>query len=296
MKKRGILLAALIALLLSCRLGEVAEKITPSAPSPGFQVTETPLNLSASPSPTASMGLPLPQESPEEVAKKYYEALVSKEFEEAVNYLSDYSLSLSGTTRQQVVSYFEQQDFKGWRMVDYRVLETKELGADVVIVRVLTKEQAGNNDPQTYDFWVALRKEEERWRLNWNLIVDDVVLNVEPQTVNDVTVQPLRIARYTDRLVLVLKIENNSDRKHFWGWAGEKIASFRFGNRIVDVIGRLEIEPSRTYPDAWVKVDGFYDVYPSTVSLFGWRWASSNSPNLPDPACTPWAYHFDFEQ
>lgn len=304
MRRRGIVLAALMVLLLSCQLGEMAEKITPTVvpethlpivPSPALQITETPLELLASPSPGTTIGSSLPQESPEEVAKKYYEALVSREFEEAVNCLSDYSLSLSGTTRQEVISFFEQQDFKGWRMVDYRLVETRVLSDDLVLAHILTKEQLGDSEPQVYDFWVALRREGERWRLNGNLIVDDVVLNVEPQTINGVSVQPVQIVRYTDRLVLILQIENKNDRGCFWGW-GNKVAVFHFGGEVVDVTGSLQIEANRTYTNVRVHVSGFHSTYPSAVDLVGWCWASQYVSSLPDPACTPWEYHFVLTQ
>ncbi|GEM_PF-1567082 len=258
--------------------------VTYETPSAGFTTADTP---------TPGLPVSVSSEKLEATVKDYYDALKIRDFERAIAHLSDYSLSIHGWTRQDILAFFIQQDFRGWRFVDYRIIETKNLRDDLALVRVLTKEQTGADEPQTFDNWVAWRMEEGQWRLNWNLVVDDRVPNVEPQTINNLTIQPVRIVRYTNRIRLILKIENKNDRICHWGWGGENIAIFHFGDRVVDVSGRLKIEANRLYPDVYVDVEGFYSTYPSSVDLVGWRWAVSSVPELPDFESS-WSYQFVF--
>lgn len=246
--------------------------------------------------PAATPTVVNPEKSPEEIEKMYLQFLVRREFKRAASLVSDYSLSLEGKSRQDIVSYFNKQDFRGWRILDYRIGRSYRLKDDVVLLDVMTKEKKGNNEPQSYDFLVALRKENGRWRINWGSIVDDMILKVEPQVVNSVSVQPVRAIRYTDKIVLVVRIQNNNQRGCFWGWAGAKVATFYFDeSQLVDVPfdSPLKIDPKRTYPDAYVVVNGEFKTYPVAVDLVGWRFASKTFPDLPEPGETPWKYHFD---
>jgi len=234
--------------------------------------------------------------SPEEAGKTFYEALKRGNFEKAVSMYSEYYLSLTGNTRGSLRTAFEKSAFEGWKLLDYRIIESKMLNDQTALLRVLTKEETSNGDKnvKTYDFWVALRKENGQWLFNGS-IVDDRIIKVEPQNVNGVIVQPVRVIRFVDKLILVLRIENTNDRGCFWGWAGVTIATFYFGEKVFDVSGELKIEPNRIYPDAYVKLDGFQETYPNKVILSQWQWASETSPNLPEPLGETWSYSFDLQ-
>lgn len=227
-------------------------------------------------------------------AKKYYEALKRDDYVEAVNLISEYSLSLTNSTREDVRISLDKAAFNGWKLLDYRIVESQILDERTALIHVLTKELM-ENEPQNYDFWVAFRKENGQWHLNLNSLVDDRTVDTTPQNINGVSVQPIQIIRYVDKVRIVLKIENTNQRGCFWGWAGDKVATFYFGEQAYDVQGSLEIKSDRVYPDAYVELKGFYETYPNKILLSGWQWASKTSPNLAEPGSEKWQYTFEFE-
>jgi len=279
----------LVAALLACQMTKSAAGDEPvSTRDPATLVpSTTATSMPEEAEPPAIQG-------PDATVTAYLEALQQRRFEQAAAFISDYSLSLLGLRRQDIISHFEQQDFEGWRLLDYRVTESQELDEDLVLVHALIKEQIGRDEPQNYDVWWALRREGGEWRINWGALVDDRPLDIEPQTINDLTLQPLRIIRYADRMRLLFRIENNSDRGCIWGWAGEEAAAIHFGDQIVSVSGTSEdIAPQRVYPDAYVDIDGFRETYPTAVDLTGWRQADERHPQVPDGWGDSWAYHFE---
>lgn len=287
----GRILPLVLTLLicLACQVTKKAGEPPPTA-TPGSRLPV----MSSAPTVTREATATPAARGPEATTTAYLEALQQRRFEQAVAFISDYSLSLLGLSRQDVLSHFEQQDFEGWQLLDYRVTESQELDEDLVLVHTLVREQSGRDEPQTYNVWRALRREHGEWRINWNLVIDDRLLDVEPQTINGLTVQPLRIIRYTDGMRLLFRIENNSSRGYIWGWAVEEVALFHFGEQIVSVSGVYEtIAPERAYPEAHTTIEGFYSTYPDAIDLAGWVQASEEHPRVPVPFATPWTYHFE---
>ena len=295
------LLLSLTAALFIVAIAGCQSKTTssPQTPSPiSVSSATSTVVLEVTPTPTRVPATPTvanPEKSPEEIEEMYLQSLMQREFEQAASLISDYSLSLEGKSRQDIVSFFDKQDFSGWKILDYRIKESYQLKDDVILLHVMTKEKNGNNEPQSYDFWVTLRNENGHWRINWDSIIDDMVLKVDTQVVNNVSVQPVRAIRYTDKISLVLRIQNNNQRGCFWGWADANVATLYFESQSVDVpfVSPLKIDPQKTYPDVHVIVNGEFKTYPVAVELVGWRFASTTSPNLPEPGETPWKYHFD---
>lgn len=301
---RLILLPTLLLIAgLACQMTQISEKtVTPTSQS--ASATSTPVIEIPTSEATLAQATPTsePQKAvspvidkPEDAEAAYLEALKQRDFEQVAALVSDYSISVDGVSRRDVVSFFEKKDFDGWKLVDYRVKESRLLDDQSALVYVMTKEQSGEGEPQSDDFWVAIRKENGQWRVNWALLVDELVLNVESQTVNNVSIQPMKIIRYTNKMRLFMRVENANDRGCFWGWVNDEIATFHFGDQPVGVSGSLGIEPDRTYPDVYVDINGFYETYPMAVSLSKWRWASETSPDLPDPGGASWAYAFDLQ-
>jgi hypothetical protein len=294
MMKRIVIVFLLVNLILSACKPVPKPTHTPSPTQlPTTAPTSTPTAIpTATPTNTPSPSV----SSPEEAGKTFYEALKRGNFEKAVSMYSEYYLSLTGGTRESLRQYFEKSAFEGWKLLDYRIIESKMLNDQTALLHVLTKEETNDEDKKvkTYDFWVALRKENGRWLINGS-IVDDRFVNVNPQNVNGVIVQPVRVIRLVDKLMIILRIENTNNRGCFWGWVDSTIATIYLGEQVFDVSGSIKIEPNRIYPDAYVQIDGFMETYPNKVVLSQWQWASETSPELPEPSGETWSYSFDLQ-
>jgi hypothetical protein len=242
---------------------------------------------------------PAAEPGPQEVIAAYAEALRERDFEKAASLFSDFSLAAFGTNREAVQLEFEKRDFSGWRLLDYQIKGSRLLDEQTAMVQMFTKQQNSEGEqPQTLDFYAALRYEEGQWRPNLNNILYHTQLNVPAQTVNDVTARPTWIARYTDKVQLFFSVVNGTDRNVVWGDAQEKTATFHFADQSQDVTFThgYAVGANANLPNVTVYVAGFFDAYPTAVELFNWRWARQDSPTLPDRSGETWSYAFSLPQ
>jgi hypothetical protein len=296
MMKRIVIVFLLVNLILSACKPVPKPTHTPSPTQlPTTAPTSTPTAIpTATPTNTPSPSV----SSPEEAGKTFYEALKRGNFEKAVSMYSEYYLSLTGGTRESLRQYFEKSAFEGWKLLDYRIIESKMLNDQTALLHILTKEETNDEDKKakTYDFWVALRKENGQWLINGS-IVDDRFVNVNPQNVNGVIVQPVRVIRFVDGFKIVLRIENTNNKRCFWGFPEATTATVYFGELAFDVYVSkfVKIEPNRVYPNAYISTDKFLEIYPNRVILSQWRWADETFPELPDMQGETWSYSFDLQ-
>lgn len=299
------LVGLMIVITVGCQSNQTATPtLVQSVPSstntsqaiPIIEPTETSIPLPTNtPTSTPPPTMQTPEEAAETVYATYFEALQQKDFDKAASLLSDYGLQVSGNTREDIVAYFKKQDFGDWELVSYQILDSRLLDDKIALVHNLSKEQTGKNDPEIFDSWGALRLEQGQWRINWNLIVDDLTLNLQSQAVNGVVIKPIQIIRFTNKQRFFLSVENTNQRRVFWGWAGQDIATFHFGSETIAVSGNLKVEPEQTYPSVYVDVEGMYENYPTSIELGNWQWGSKTSSDLPEPGGEKWAYNFEFQ-
>jgi len=219
----------------------------------------------------------------------YMEAAHQRDFKRMASFLSDYSLQLLGTTREEARIDFEKLDFEGWRSVEHRIVATREINSEIVLIRAFEK-SGYNNQFDTYDWWSSLRKEKDGWRVNLDNIVDHIILDIEPQTINDVTVQPTLVVRYTNKLCLYMIVDNANDRAIHWGWGNELIATAFFGNEAEDKWGALQLQSKRNYPNMYLEFDGWHETYPTSIILYSWYMSMESNPQF--SSGESWSYEF----
>jgi hypothetical protein len=238
-------------------------------------------------------------EGPEKTVTDRCQALIKKDFNQAANLFSEYSLRLFDLTRQDIVMRYQTLDFKGWKLVDCRRLESKKFDDQTILIHLLMKEQTGEQEPQYYDGWQALRLEEGQWLINWNDVIDTLPMAVESQTVNGVTLQPTQLIRYTDKIRLLFNVGNANKRAAFWDLAGQKVATFKIADQTVIVRGMNEtpfrIDAENTYTGAYAEVPGLQTVYPTGVDLTNWTWPDAKNPNIPNLEGQMWSFQFEFQ-
>lgn len=232
---------------------------------------------------------------PVDIGKEYYEANRQRDYPKVASLVSDYSLTFLSMTREGVQSTLAKKDAEGWRILDYRVLESKAVDPQKTLIHVQTKETAKGEEGKIYDFWGALRQENGQWRMNIGALIDDMPLNLKPQTYKDVTVQPQHIIRYVDKMRLVLAIENNGERGCFWGWGDEPMARIHFRQNASDVTGSVKVDPKKSYKDAFIDIKGFYPEYPVSIELVKWQWADKKKPDKPEKKGDLWFYNFTIQ-
>ncbi|MDY7077928.1 MAG: nuclear transport factor 2 family protein [Chloroflexota bacterium] len=223
----------------------------------------------------------------------YLDALKRQDIERAASVVSEYSLALSDNSRENIIAQLEKKVSEGWRLVDYEIIETRMLDNQLVLMYITTRERVSNNESRDCYYWTVLRQENGQWRINWNRVVDAHTLHVQPQTVNGVTIQPMQMICYAEKVRFVLDIENSNTRGVFWGHAGEKVGAFHFGDRVLDALGDLHIGPECTYPGAYIEARGIYKACPTAVDLLSWRWASRFASKFPEPRGETWCYSVD---
>lgn len=287
---------ALLTTLVGCdKLSQINLPITPQS-APGATATlavEQTSAIAVTPTPTT-----LP-EGPEKTVIDRCQALIKKDFNQAANLLSEYSLQLLGLTRQDIVIRYHTLDFKGWRLVDCRLLESKKFDDQTMLVHLLMKEQTGEQEPQYYDGWQALHLEGGQWLVNWNDVIDALPLAVESQTVSGVTVQPTQLIRFTDKIRLVFNVENANKRAAFWDLAGQKVATFYIADQAVGVRGvnatPFMIDAESSYTGVYAEVPGLQATYPTGVDLTNWTWPDAKDLLIPNLEGQKWSFKFMFQ-
>ncbi len=228
---------------------------------------------------------------PEDVVKAYCQAAIGGDFEKAVTYISDYSLAIAKITRDDLIAQMREAYFSGSVATDYLVTGS-EVFDGYYLVHVMFKFM-GSEGPYTDDWIAPLHLEADQWKINIGNIIDDRLIDVEPQTVSGVTVQPVQILRYTDTIRVVFSVRNDNPVPVFWGWVGVKGTLNFPGLHYEETDDHISFEADRGYPDAYVQFSGEFPEYPLSMDMTQWALATANTPNMPGFG-TPWSYHFDF--
>jgi hypothetical protein len=279
----------------------IAPIISPVTPAAGGETAASPGEAAEAEGATTEIVEPTPPtEGPEKAVFEHCEALKAGDFAHAADLLSEYSLGVANLTRHDVIIRYETRDFMGWKLVDYRILESKPFDSQTTLVHTLLKEQTGEEPPEYFDLWLPLRQEDGVWRLNYERFIDDLPLDVPAQTSNGVNVQLVRLLRYSDYLRLELNIENPTKKTLYWDIPGQPSAIYTFGEEttIVPSIRNepLHIDAGSTLNGAYFDATGLYQNYPDAVDLIGWAWADAKNPNTPNLSGSRWSYSFTLQQ
>lgn len=278
--------------------------------------TETPTATStetATPSPT----IPAPAAAVA-VVHEFCEALLDNDDQRAAALFSDYSLEI---IRQELYGSFNDPQyltqFYGILTTRCVVIDSRLLDDETPLVLVEIHESGIAQDQ-----WLALRMENGVWRINYGEVIEQKVLDIEPQTINGVTVELLSLTRTIDGIEIAVHVSNSTSSWVHWGSDRKPKATLIFGsdeynitdlaptnfepfeNNTIFIITAMApstvqpfvtLDPSRLFPvevtNPTVILDGLYATNPTEVYLINWEWGRDHTPQ-PDQIDALWIYHF----
>jgi hypothetical protein len=146
-------------------------------------------------------------------------------------------------------------------------------------VATATPAQAGTVNPgptaipaDVKDELWPFRLENGAWRYNWNNLIDFRTLNAPAQTMNGVTLLPLQLNRYSDRIALVVLVQNRTTESVVFGQLNETLGTFQFGDQtVVAETTRWILNPLRSVPGATLEIKGLYAAFPDSVEIRKWK-------------------------
>jgi hypothetical protein len=239
------------------------------------------------------------QEKPESTLEKYFKLVQNKHFHDAVGMFSDYSLVFFKTPAEEMESDFVKYDMAGYKIDEYRLVNTQFVSQDTAIIKVIMKTENSGKAAQVAEDSYVLHWENQ-WKLNLNHLVDYTDLFVKKQTIRGVTIRPLRFVRYTNTLHLQFCLDNANKQNILWGWGGAGQSTFHFARDQYDSqssgIGGIQIEANRGNLILRTAIAGFYEALPDQVDVRGFTLASKASPLVPANPSDTWNYTFMFSQ
>jgi hypothetical protein len=237
--------------------------------------TLTPVPTIARPTPTATaLG---DTTRAQQAAVQYFEALVKGDAAQAASQVSSYSLMVFSITRGDAAGDLQTQRGNGARWAGLNVPETKVFDDHTILVHVTytytTKDPKTGKDVDTArDEWWPFRLENGAWRYNWNNLIDYKTLGTAPQTMNGITILPVRLMRYADRTQLVMVVQNRTNAAVVFGQANEILGTFHFGDQqVVAEKEQIILNPLRSVPDVTLEAKGLFTSYPESIEIRKWK-------------------------
>ncbi len=255
-----------------------------------------------SPMPTLSSSEANPNAKPEDTIAAFYQDLQAGNIAGAASLYSEYSLQFFKVDRDAIINQFKQLNLSQLKGVEIAVAGIHLLSETVAIARVVLKHPVNNQPGVSQDVHIALgmHLENDGWKINLGLandpnatLVDYLTLDLKPQTINGLTLLPLRIERYTSKIRVVFCLENASKHGIIWGAGQQKAATLQFVNDHYDIPGQSAlIKPEQLSNENNIFVDGFFDSYPTVVDIDAWQNVSATDSSQPDTSSLAWSYSF----
>jgi hypothetical protein len=278
-----VLGAFAIVLLAGC--GVVASPAAVASPTdpaivglPADQATRTPAAVRATRTPTPAVTV---QDSSlaeaEKAAQDYFAALQSGNFDQASALVSEFSLMVAGLTHGDVAAQLNGASVAGSRWSDLKVKDSTNFDAKTALVHVVYQVSAkdaktGETLQKTQDELWPLRLENGKRLYNWNNVIDFKTLDVTEQTTAGLTVKPLQMTRFTDRLRLTLLVQNLTNDPIVLGQSNEILGAFKFGDEVKEAEKvQFIFQRLRTYRDTNLEVKGLFNEYPNSIEIRRWK-------------------------
>lgn len=251
--------------------------------SPTVQPTDTPqVTPSPRPSPTPTATAVPSTAQAVETVQAYFAALEKSDFPTAVKQLSTFSLAVFNMSRSEAISALQSMKVNGGQWSQLEVLDSREFTPETVLVHV--RYQYTSLDPKTKqpvtsprdELW-PVRNESGVWHYNWGNLIDFRTLTVDAQTLSGITILPQSLMRYSDRIQLVMMMQNNTNQPFVFGQANEILAQFHFGDKVVPAQKtQIILQPLRTTPNVTLDLPGLFETYPDSVEIR--KWQNLNTP------------------
>jgi hypothetical protein len=226
---------------------------------------------SLAPSPTAASADPV--QGAEKTIIDYFAALSAGDAKTAANLLSTFSLTHAATTRGDAQAEIKAglalgEQWSALQIKDAKVFDEKTVLVQVTYQKTSTDGKTGKLTTTPQDELWPVRLESGAWRYNRGNLIDFETLDVKERTLSGVTVKPQEIDRYSDRLSLVLLVQNATQDSVVWGSPSQILATFHWGSQAVQADQKvIVIDRLRSYPAVTIDASGLFATYPDAVDL-----------------------------
>lgn len=210
------------------------------------------------------------------VVKDYLEAVRNQDYQKAAAFLSNYSLMVEEITPNEAADQIKisMQETK-WE--GFAIMETSQYDEKTVLVHTWYETRIQEPDSNTSRLvrkheYIPLRMENHRWRVNYKNLLDYHTLEVNEQTRNGLTIKPRLLAQYSDRVRLVLLVQNRSNEPIVLGQPNEVMAAFLYGaERVEAKQTRFIFDRLRSYPDVIIELEQPAGPYPDGIVIRQWK-------------------------
>lgn len=233
-------------------------------------------------------------DTPEKAYQAYFDAMRDNDFDQAVQWISSYSLQAEGWTRTDLRDNLKGAWFGALRFQNLEILDVRHISADTAIIHDrITFQQGRLPTPTVKEQWNSARLENGGWLVNAGDLLDTASISLPAKTVNGVTVRLLAIRRYTTKTRVDLQIENANRQVAWWGRGNMSRLILQSRDQTVEAPGpALRFEAQQPYPQVHIEIDQFLSNYPTYVELRNWSQASEDSSDAPNPQAKVWSYSF----
>ena len=226
--------------------------------------------------PTATPTLAVSQLA-EKAAQTFFDELMNGNSQGAAAQYSDYSLRISNISRNDAADRLKEQMLNGYQWSDLNVKEIQFFDEKTCLIQVtfqlaIKDGQTGEITKSIHEEWWPIRLEEGEWHYNIDNLIDNKTLVIEQKYTGGLTVKPLDMTRYTDRIIVHLLIQNQSNETMVLGQANEILATFVFDDKSIEAENKqFIIERLRSYTDIELEIKGLYSNYPNELILRQWK-------------------------
>lgn len=240
---------------------------------------------------------------PETALDAYVNALIEKDYVKAAEGISDFSLEFSGITREEAANTLNAASTNENIVVEHSIGEIRMVGSSLAIATISLSTQYQQNPVQKQETKVALMKEKGQWKVNWGNVLDEREITSSGQTVRKVTVQPVKMVRYVDRVQVHFNTKNDADMTVYWGFLNDPIGTLTYAGESAlkavaspdsgNIEGPVFVESNAASELIIITFFGMRSTAPATLELTGWT-VNPNGSSGADPS-EVWSYSFDLK-
>jgi hypothetical protein len=255
--------------------------------------------------PTETPTVISPTAPAEQAVQDYFAALASGDMSGASRLLSAFSLMQAKTTAGSVADQLAEQKLKGAAWSGLQIKDSQVFNDNTVLVHVqyqlagapaqgtvtpaptattapagqASTVTPGSPSPTQMDEVWPVRLEAGKWLVNWDKVIDFETLTAPVQQAYGLTIDPLKVTRYSDHLTLTLLVQNATNEAIVIGQVNQILATFHFGDQAVDAVNtRYIIDSMRSYSNIEITVPGLFNSYPDSVDLVKFKSFPNQKP------------------
>jgi hypothetical protein len=208
-----------------------------------------------------------------QAAQDYFAALQNGDFTAASKLVSAFSLRTGKLTEGDVADALTQEKSQGAAWSDLQVVDSQVFNDNTILVHVryqlssLDAKTSKTVQSEVEEQW-PFRLENRKWLYNWTNIIDFKTLSADARLVNGLSVKPLQLTRYSDKIRLTLLAQNGTDQAIVIGQSNQTLAAFHFAEKSVNAENaRIYLDAYRSYPSVTIDVKGLFTSYPDSVEM-----------------------------